>query len=361
MTWFAYICLLAGLSWAAVGMYRWYAIDKGMLDHPGKRSSHTTPTPRGGGFVFFLLWFGVLGVFFYNDWVSLDCVRLFVPVLLVGLIGFREDTKGLSAGARFLIQILCVCACLFVMIENGQMLYAWMPSIVPLWAAFGLLVFAMVWMINLFNFMDGSDGIAASQGFFIFTVGGYLLFQHQAAELGILAWSISALLSGFLIWNWPTAKIFMGDCGSYFLGFLTAVYAVVSVKFYHVPLYVWVLLTMPFWFDATVTLIRRICAGHPWREPHRLHAYQRLIQADWSHQSVLLSTICINLVIGGLVIASHRDPRLVNFSICASLALVAICYLLVEYAKPMLKSWHPHHNDIPAPPLPEDLDQPVSQ
>lgn len=299
--------------------------------------------------IFGAIWFGIIGFFYYKGWVGIDCVRLFVPAFLVSLMGFWEDRKGLSSVCRLIIQVCCAAGALLILLENGSMLYAWLPPIIPWPVCFGLLIFIIVWMTNLYNFMDGSDGLAASQGIFIFGVGGFLLFQYQATELGILAWSMAALLSGFLIWNWPTARIFMGDSGSYLLGFLTAIFAIVSIKYYDMPWIIWVLLTAFFWFDASITLIRRIIARQPWSQPHRLHAYQRLIQARWSHQSVLLWSIFLNTILSGLALMVHYDPRLMQFAVGAALVLLVCAYLLVEILKPMLKTWHTVHNEIPAP------------
>lgn len=354
MTWLAYLICLLGLSWAGVGIYRSYAIGRGLMDHPGARTSHFVPTARGGGLIFSFLWFVVIGFLYYHQWTTQYYLYLWLPVLIVALMGFWEDNKGLSATKRLLIQAMCAAGALTIIGEHGQLLYTLLPEMAflkswPLPVFFGALVFVIVWMTNVFNFMDGSDGIAAIQGIFIFGIGGYLLFEYQAIELGFLSWSLVALLAGFLIWNWPTAKIFMGDCGSYFLGFLTAIYAIVSIKYYQMPWIIWVLLTGPFWFDATITLLRRMVARQPWREPHRLHAYQRLIQAGWSHQQVLLSFVVLNSILTGLVFLACHDPRLMHFALGLAIVLMSCLYLGVEIIKPMLKTWHREHNDIPAP------------
>lgn len=347
MSWFAFLTLLFGLSWAGVGVFRWYAINKGMLDKPSARSSHVVPTPRGGGVVFFLGWMTLLGVLYYYYIVNQNYLWLFAPAVLMGLIGFIDDHKPLSASVRFLVQCLACAASLFILNEGGTLILPWVSLPLPL--CFFIMVVAMVWMVNLYNFMDGADGIAASQGIVIFTVGGFVLFQYHAYELATLAWGLAALLAGFLTWNWPTARIFMGDCGSYFLGFMVGLYALVSFKQFNVPLTIWIILTSLFWFDATVTLLRRILAGDDWRKPHRSHAYQRLIQSGWGHQKVLIGMWIVN---GGLSILAwsvHRDPNLAPFALGVAVAVLSCLYLLVEIAKPMYKSWHdnkPAETDI---------------
>jgi len=199
---------------------------------------------------------------------------------------------------------------------------------------------AIVWMTNLYNFMDGSDGFAAAQGLFIFGMAGYFLYDLQVYSFATLSWGLVALLAGFLIWNWPVARIFMGDAGSYFLGFLTAVIALMSYKVYQLPLMLWVILTSLFWFDATVTLLRRMLAREKWYKPHRLHAYQRLIQAGWSHQQVLLSAIGANTILSGLAWLAYHDPRLMPFSFGVAIAFLTCLYIMVEIIKPMFTQWH---------------------
>lgn len=342
MSWFSYSFLLFSLSWACVGMYRWYAVDKGMLDAPSERSSHIAPTPRGAGFVFALGWIVVLGVLHHYRIISNHFLLYFSPALVIALLGFWDDHKNLSAGIRFFIQTLCAVAILFILNEGGYLIQPWFPSI-PLPICFFMLAFGIVWMINLFNFMDGSDGIAACEGLFVFGVGGYILFQIPnilAYEMATLAWSLCALLAGFLAWNWPIARVFMGDSGSCFLGVMVALFALVTNKLFNVPFMIWVMLTSLFWFDATITLLRRILAGEEWRKPHRKHAYQRLIQAGWSHQKVLLCTIVVNAGISYMTYLTFKDPRLTSFMFGLILTLLTCLYLLVEVVKPMFKKWH---------------------
>ncbi|MBS0290060.1 MAG: glycosyltransferase family 4 protein [Proteobacteria bacterium] len=339
MTWFSYVLLLLGLSWAFVGIYRWYAVEKGMLDEPNERSSHYAPTPRGGGVVFFLGWVIVLIVLAYLNIISKKYLWFFSPAILIGFLGFWDDHQDLSAGLRFIIQCIGAGIGLFLVNEGGYLIQPWLTWL-PLPICFLVLVVAMVWTINLFNFMDGADGIAATQGIFVFGVGGYLLFQYQAYELATLAWSLSALVSGFLLWNWPTARIFMGDSGSCFLGMMVALYAFLSYKLFQMPLMIWIILTGFFWFDATITLLRRILAGEEWRKPHRKHAYQRLIQSGWSHQKVLISYIGVNTVLAYLALLVYKQPQLSFFAFSFAVLFLLCLYILVEIVKPMYKNWH---------------------
>jgi Fuc2NAc and GlcNAc transferase len=340
MSWFSFILLLFALSWAGVGMFRAYAIEKGMLDKPSQRSSHIAATARGGGVVIFLGWFALLAVFHFLGMINKAYIWNFLPALFIGFVGFRDDRKPMSADIRFVLQSITAVVSLFILGEGGTIIQSILPFSVPLPICFGLLIFIMVWFVNLYNFMDGADGIAAMQAIFVFGVGGYFLYQSGAYELATLGWGLVALLFGFLIWNWPTARIFMGDSGSYFLGFLMVLYALLSAKFYNLSPLFWIMLTAPFWFDASVTLVRRIIAKDNWRKPHRLHAYQRLIQVGWSHQQVLFSVIAVDVIISGLALFAFRDPRLMTFSCGMTLTLVVCLYLLIELKAPMYKKWY---------------------
>lgn len=340
ISWFAFLMLLFGMSWAAVGLFRMYAIDQGMLDEPSARSSHLAPTPRGGGVVFFFGWIALFAVLYWFGIITHTYAALFLPAVAMGLLGFWDDHRSLSASIRLFIQCLAAVVALCLLQEGGDLIQDWLPFFLPLPICFMVLVVGIVWVINLFNFMDGSDGIAATEAIFVFTVGGYLAFQLNAIELGVLAWGLAAILAGFLAWNWPTARIFMGDSGSYFLGTMVTIYALISYKFFAMPLMLWVLLTALFWFDATITLLRRLLAGEEWRKPHRSHAYQRLIQYGWSHQKVLLGTIVVNTILSGLTVMAFFEPRLMPFAFAFAMLLLTCLYILVEVAKPMFKKWH---------------------
>lgn len=344
MTWLAYLFILYGLSWIFVGIFRSYAIDKGMLDQPNGRSSHYAPTARGGGVVFFVGWVLLIAALYFLKWVSFDVVQCFCPVLLVGLVGYWDDRKGLSAYTRFIFQCVAAGTFLFLIKEQGGMIQPWLDfpwlDNLPWQAYFGIMVIGIVWMTNLYNFMDGSDGMAVQEAIFFFSMAGYFLLQAGAHELAMLAFGLVALLLGFLTWNWPVARIFMGDSGSCFLGFTMAAYALICHKYFNIPLVIWAILTGLFWFDATATLLRRIIKREKWREAHRLHAYQRLIQYGWSHRQVLLCAIGVNCVLSVLAWVAFWDPRLETFSLGLSVAFLACLYLMVEIAKPMYGTWY---------------------
>jgi Fuc2NAc and GlcNAc transferase len=338
MSWGSYCLLLFGLSWALIGIYRWYAVSKGYVDYPGSRSSHSVVTPRGAGIVFSMLWFILLAVTAYLKWIPLKYTLIFLPAGLIAFVGFIDDVDRLSVSVRLAFQIIAALASLyFIDLDPSTLFPQW--SLHP-YLKFALLTAGIVWMTNLVNFMDGSDGIAASQGIFAFGFGGLFLTWSHGYSLTVLSYGMAALLAGFLTWNWPKASVFMGDSGSGFLGFMIALFALVSFKWFAVPLEIWFILTAAFWFDSTVTLVRRTISGEKFTEAHCLHAYQRLIQGGWSHAAVLVGFLVVNLTLAILAIWAYHQPQLVYMNIGISVCFLTVLYIMVEIYKPMYRTWH---------------------
>jgi Fuc2NAc and GlcNAc transferase len=163
------------------------------------------------------------------------------------------------------------------------------------WFGYVLGVLGVVWTLNLFNFMDGIDGIAASEAVFV-GGGAILLGLHTAStDVAAVACILCAASAGFLIWNWPPAKIFMGDVGSGYLGYVIAVLAMAATLDNPVAVWVWLILGGVFFVDATVTLARRSLMGERLHEAHRSHAYQWLARRWRSHRRVTLSVLAVNV------------------------------------------------------------------
>ncbi len=160
------------------------------------------------------------------------------------------------------------------------------------------------------NFMDGIDGLAAGEGLVVSAVAGGILAIAGDWELAAACWVLAAALAGFLRWNWPPAKIFMGDVGSNLLGFVFCILAIASENRGSVPVLVWVLLLSVFWVDGVATLTKRLLRGKPPYEAHREHAYQRAVQAGYSHQQVTLTILLIDSALGGLAFLAWRWPAL---------------------------------------------------
>lgn len=327
------IFILSGLLSFA---YIFYAQKNNFLDIPNHRSSHTRITPRGGGSVFISLWvlfFFIAAIFKLCSW---NDVLIFIPgTLVVAVTGYLDDRLHLSAKYRALFYFIAAILTLIVMggfqqlilTANGYLPLPWIGSI--------LAAFILVWSINLFNFMDGIDGIAAIESLFVLGVGGFFFWASHGEDLALLAWWLAASVAGFLLWNKPPAKLFMGDVGSASLGFIIMVFALVGERKYHIPLLLWVIVYGVFIFDATITLLRRILAKEKWYEAHRSHAYQRLHQFGFSHGKVDKWVILTNILLSCLAIIGFYHHSLILWLLLSAVVLLGGLYLKIEKLKPM--------------------------
>jgi Fuc2NAc and GlcNAc transferase len=251
------------------------------------RGSHTVPTlGRGGiGFVIFLS----LSLPFYAlAWLGGRVAATFTLAgLAIAFIGLLDDARPLPVLPRILVHILAVTVAGLVIgtqvADAGASWFLAGASAVILASGLGV---AWVWFINLFNFMDGIDGIAAAEVVFVATAASVLSVETGHPELAS-AWAVVAgACLGFLFWNAPPAKIFMGNVGSGFLGFIVGGLLLLSVDAGAFPPWVAPTLVATFLGDATVTLLRRMLRGEPWYEGHRQHAYQHLATRWKSHGRV---------------------------------------------------------------------------
>lgn len=281
------------LCYGLTGCLLHHAQALNLIDVPNYRSSHKAPTPRGGGLVFASVFLIISAFFLLPMATSISSLVTFLlAAALILLIGFVDDIRGLSARLRLVTQGIAVLA---MMLTTSQYAYleitltAWLP----IWLLLSLSFIGFIWLINLYNFMDGIDGLAASQGVSVCLIVLIELLAFKADPYFVMITGLmGACLCGFLYWNWAPAKIFMGDAGSAFLG-LFFVYLILDGPF---PLSTWLILMAGFWVDATVTLIRRMMAGYRFNKPHCNHAYQHLASYWGSHQRITYGIIGLNLL-----------------------------------------------------------------
>ncbi|EEP91694.1 MraY family glycosyltransferase [Yersinia kristensenii] len=296
------ILLLLVFFLASVGLtylLRRYALKNNIIDKPNSRSSHLVPTPRGGGVaivVSFLI--GIIIFYFQGYFPLLPAVGLVVSGGAIALVGFWDDHGHIAARWRLLAHFSAAAFLLFclggfpVLIVSGVVV-----NLGILGNLFGLLF--LVWMLNLYNFMDGIDGLASAQAvttsigaLVIYFISGYNVDLSSYLVLGLLA----STVLGFLLWNFPPAKIFMGDAGSGFLGLIIGSLAIsagwIETKFF----FCWLILLGLFIVDATWTLVRRVISGFKVYEAHRSHGYQILSRRFNGHLPVTLSAITINII-----------------------------------------------------------------
>lgn len=330
----AFLVAAAILSWLLASRVRLYALDR-LLDVPNERSSHSSPTPRGGGLAIAVTALGGIIIAAMLQWINWNlAIALAGGGAMIATVGWVDDHKDLPALTRFAVQFVSAAWGLFWL--GGLPSMSIGSSSVYL-GLFGTVlgIIGIVWAINLYNFVDGIDGLAAGEAVSTGVIGGLILIAMGQEGLALVAFLIAAANAGFLPLNWAPAKLFMGDVGSGMLGYLFAVLAIASENSGAVPLLIWVLLLGAFVFDATVTLCRRIAHGERWYHAHHSHAYQRMVQAGRSHAQVSATILIINLALAVLAIVAWLRPTFFLIAFGAGALLLSIIYLSVERIRPM--------------------------
>jgi UDP-GlcNAc:undecaprenyl-phosphate/decaprenyl-phosphate GlcNAc-1-phosphate transferase len=247
------------------------------MDHPNERSLHTRPVPRVGGIgVMLALLAGAM-----LDWRP-ETLPLWLSAFVLALFSALDDARGLSVRVRLPVQALVVAAFL-----------AWQGA-TPGWAGAAALL-AILWMTNLYNFMDGADGLAGGMAAIGFAALGVAAAQAGAAGLAGLCLSVTAAALAFLVFNFPPARLFMGDAGSIPLGFLAGGSGWLGWRQGIWPWAFPLLVFSPFIVDATVTLAQRALRGERVWQAHRSHYYQRLVRMGWSHRRLAVAAYVVML------------------------------------------------------------------
>lgn len=337
-----FICLLFVVSWILTGWVRRLALVRRIIDKPNGRSSHTVPTPRGGGF-------GVALVV-VAGFLMLGALGEIAPRFLVGLVGgglivagagWVDDVRGLSAPWRLVAHFVAALWFLtwihglpLVRIGNTTLALGWWGWV---WGSLGI-----VWTINLYNFMDGIDGLAGSEAVFVSLAAGLIIAARGDLGFSHAVLLVAAGAGGFLVWNWAPARLFLGDVGSGFLGFVFAAFAIRSEAKGSLPLVAWYILLGIFVFDATITLLRRMAWREKWLHAHRKHAFQRMLARGWSHSRVTKTVLVINCALMSLVWWGMAVPeRRMGGVLVAALGLLTALYGWVEWLEPMRRDREP--------------------
>jgi Fuc2NAc and GlcNAc transferase len=290
------VLLVSGASAVLTAWVRRNALSRGVIDYPNRRSSHSQPTPRGGGISIVITTAIALVVLWYRGLIDTALLlALQLGGVAVAAVGYADDRGSVAVRVRLAVHLASAICAVYVL--GG------FPAVQIGAAVFhlGMVgnvcgVLAIVWVLNLFNFMDGIDGIAATESVFIVTAGAVLCsLAGSSSSVMVAAPILAAAIMGFLIWNWPPAKIFMGDVGSGYLGYMIAVLAIGAARENGVALFVWLILGGIFFVDATLTLFRRLARGEKIYEAHRSHAYQWLARRWQSHRRVTLTVIAVNV------------------------------------------------------------------
>ena len=289
----------------------------GLLAHPNARSSHSQPTPTMGGVAIVVL------VLAYLAWVAGSQPQLawslFGALAALALVGLWDDLAGLSAQLRLLVH------------AGAAALVLWGLQLDLTWFWLAVIWVSLMWLINLYNFMDGIDGLAACQTL-VFCLGVHWLTVGVPGWSGDLLWLLGGVTLAFCGFNWPPAKIFMGDVGSGFLGLLLGALSLYVWQSFALPLVASLILLAVFWFDATYTLCVRIGSQQEFTQAHRSHMYQQLAQRKghlWTTTAFLIFSLCWLMPMAWLTVEfAHTLFAQVGILLLAVLPLAVLCWRL---------------------------------
>lgn len=266
-----------------------YMIKKSLVATVNERSSHTTPTPHGGGIALAITWFVGLFYLYFTSEIESNLFYALICGSIISIVSFFDDIYELSPKVRLIAQAIVAIGGLYFLGGFGTLTFGIFDisnQILTNIFAF----FMIIWFINLYNFLDGINGYAGSEAVFL-ALAGFGLFDGNH----FLVLTVAVL--GFLYWNWNKAKIFMGDVGSTLLGYNIAIFTIYYANEEPTNFWIWIILFSVYWFDATLTLIRRKLNKERLSQAHKKHAYQRLTQAGWSHYKVTNYSIGLNIIL----------------------------------------------------------------
>lgn len=280
------------LTW---GLRR-YALTHQVMDIPNARSSHQVPTPRGGGLAIVVTFLGALPFLAWTGTLRLnELCALFGAGLITAVIGFIDDHRHIDARWRLLGH--------FIAAFWGLAWLGGLPSLsifghvidMGVWGALLAAVY-LVWLLNLYNFMDGIDGIASIEAICV-GIGSVAMYAVAGLPtLSAISMILIAAVAGFVLWNFPVARIFMGDAGSGFLGIVLGLLSLMAAWADQRLFWGWLILLGVFIVDATITLLRRLFRGDRIYQAHRSHAYQYAARQAGRHAPVTWCVALINLV-----------------------------------------------------------------
>ncbi|HHO48449.1 MAG TPA: glycosyltransferase family 4 protein [Desulfobacteraceae bacterium] len=302
----------------------------GLVDVPNRRSSHDLPTPRGGGLALVLVFYLGGGYLALTGGTTVPHL-LGLGICGLGIVaaGLADDLFRLSPAKRIILHFACTAGAVYFFLPVEKVFTS--GGIVPLFVVRVLLVVGIVWLLNLYNFMDGIDGIAGGEAVSATLGAGLiLLLRGETADHLPLLLVLTAASLGFLVWNLPPARIFMGDAGSGFLGFCFGILAILTASATGLNLWSWIILLGTFIADATVTLFVRLMRGEKIYQAHRSHAYQILARRTGSHGRVTFGYMGANwlfLFPLALLAAFHPGYGLV-LVIFSYAPLVLLCILI---------------------------------
>ena len=329
----SYVLIIFILSYFLTGLIRSYSLKHDVMDLPNERSLHHTPIPRGGGLSITLATIGSILILILINWLPLKLgIIILLGCTLVSVVGWLDDHHDMPIFWRVLFYMV---AALIVVIPLGGMEFIeigesryFLGGIGSIFAVLGIF-----WLTNLYNFMDGADGFASSEAITTGIFAGFLFLINNQNALAVICFVIAASCSGFLIWNWAPAKIFMGDVSSCFIGYMFGILAFIGGKTGEVNIYIWMILLAVFIWDATLTLFKRFAKREKWYSAHKSHSYQRLVQLGYSHSKLALALIVINtMILWPAAYIAYRWNELSFFISIISAVFIMILWILIQFS-----------------------------
>lgn len=311
---------LGFLSFTLTYFIRRFALKNKIISIPNKRSLHIVPTPHGGGLAIVISWYIGISILFLYAKIEKNLYFALLSGVILTLVSLINDLKGLKPIIRLIFHFVTAIIA-FIMLGGLRQLVIPGIEMNYMFLIYPFAIIGMVWFINLFNFMDGVDGFASLEAITICLV----LFFLTGSIINLI---LLACVLGFLFWNWPKSRIFMGDVGSTQLGFILIVLGIYFHNTYKFSILNWIMLSSPFWFDATLTLFRRWRNSEKLSVAHKKHAYQRIVQAGFSHLKVNIWLIIINLFVF-IIILIYRKIKFLQVPLFV-LTLIFF-YVLTRY------------------------------
>ena len=319
------------ISFVLTGLVRKRALKFKIIDVPNHRSSHSTPTPRGGGAAIYFTFIAIYLIYLFFSPAQTPAAWAYSLIgggTAIALLSFIDDIKDLPAKNRFIIHIITAFSVVFILSPADHINLNILSGSTALKVGVNILIaISIVWLLNLYNFMDGINGIASIEAITV-SASSILLILISDDSISHLESSYIHILSifalatiGFLPWNFPQAKIFLGDIGSCFLGISLATLTLLSLEIDPTLAWCWLILLGVFITDATITLLARAIRGENVTQAHKQHAYQCAARLTGSHAIVTLSVACINVMFL-LPVAIGVALNLIN-----GIWALAICYV----------------------------------
>jgi len=322
-------CFIFSIS--VTGLLQKYALKHSLIDVPNERSSHLMPTPRGGGLSIVIPVLLCIGMLLFSEQLDRNiAIALGIGCFFVASVGWIDDHQHIPANWRALFYAIAAVLAVYFLAEseNFQSVFHYLPFGIV--SSF-LIVIWIIWMTNLYNFMDGTDALAAIQTICAGIFTGVIFWQESQHGLATICFVIATSSCGFLFWNWPPAKIFLGDVGSCSLGFCFGVLAVIGAIQGSVPFSVFFILLSIFICDTTLTLLMRVFANEKWYQAHKSHAYQRLVQLGMSHKKLVIVILVINVfILWPLAWVAYQEQALAFYIACLSGLLMVTLWVMVQ-------------------------------